>query len=86
MEYGCLFMSSLLFIPSYFNHPVAFYFISTEMGHLKSDTPTFFVGVQKIIDSTNAGIQFLFGGLLNAENVGFTLPSKFYALSFSLPN
>jgi concentrative nucleoside transporter, CNT family len=28
--------------------------------------------VQKIIDSTNAGIQFLFGGILGAENAGFT--------------
>ncbi|MCZ2259615.1 NupC/NupG family nucleoside CNT transporter [Sporosarcina sp. G11-34] len=28
--------------------------------------------VQKVIDSSNAGIQFLFGGLLNVEGVGFT--------------
>ena len=28
--------------------------------------------VQKIIDSSNAGIQFLFGGVLGAENAGFT--------------
>ncbi|MFK2825322.1 NupC/NupG family nucleoside CNT transporter [Bacillus sp. B190/17] len=28
--------------------------------------------VQAIIDSTNAGIQFLFGGVLGAENAGFT--------------
>ena len=28
--------------------------------------------VQKIIDSSNAGIQFLFGGILGAENAGFT--------------
>ncbi|WP_432362057.1 NupC/NupG family nucleoside CNT transporter [Sporosarcina sp. UB5] len=28
--------------------------------------------VQKVIDSSNAGIQFLFGGVLGAENVGFT--------------
>ncbi|MBS4178807.1 NupC/NupG family nucleoside CNT transporter [Lederbergia citrea] len=28
--------------------------------------------VQKVIDSSNAGIQFLFGGILNAENAGFT--------------
>ncbi|MGM1049423.1 MAG: NupC/NupG family nucleoside CNT transporter [Bacillota bacterium] len=28
--------------------------------------------VQSIIDSTNAGIQFLFGGILGADNVGFT--------------
>ncbi|KKK40048.1 transporter [Mesobacillus campisalis] len=28
--------------------------------------------VQKIIDSSNAGIQFLFGGVLNAEKAGFT--------------
>ncbi|WP_028558784.1 NupC/NupG family nucleoside CNT transporter [Paenibacillus pinihumi] len=30
------------------------------------------VVIQKIIDSTNAGIQFLFGGILGAEKVGFT--------------
>ncbi|BFH66727.1 nucleoside permease [Paenibacillus dendritiformis] len=29
-------------------------------------------GVQSIIDSTNAGIQFLFGGILGAEKAGFT--------------
>ncbi|WP_238191821.1 NupC/NupG family nucleoside CNT transporter [Paenibacillus sp. L3-i20] len=28
--------------------------------------------VQKVIDSSNAGIQFLFGGILGADNVGFT--------------
>ena len=28
--------------------------------------------VQKIIDSSNAGIQFLFGGVLGGENAGFT--------------
>ncbi|MFF0830149.1 NupC/NupG family nucleoside CNT transporter [Brevibacillus sp. NPDC003359] len=28
--------------------------------------------VQSIIDSTNAGIQFLFGGILGAQNAGFT--------------
>lgn len=28
--------------------------------------------VQKVIDSSNAGIQFLFGGVLDAEGVGFT--------------
>ncbi|MBS4224171.1 NupC/NupG family nucleoside CNT transporter [Lederbergia citrea] len=28
--------------------------------------------VQKVIDSSDAGIQFLFGGVLNAENAGFT--------------
>lgn len=28
--------------------------------------------VQKVIDSSNAGIQFLFGGVLGAENAGFT--------------
>jgi concentrative nucleoside transporter, CNT family len=28
--------------------------------------------VQSIIDSTNAGIQFLFGGILDAQNAGFT--------------
>ncbi|WJQ82374.1 NupC/NupG family nucleoside CNT transporter [Brevibacillus brevis] len=28
--------------------------------------------VQSIINSTNAGIQFLFGGILGAQNVGFT--------------
>lgn len=28
--------------------------------------------VQKVIDSSNAGIQFLFGGLLNIEGAGFT--------------
>ncbi|MBS4224177.1 NupC/NupG family nucleoside CNT transporter [Lederbergia citrea] len=28
--------------------------------------------VQNVIDSSNAGIQFLFGGILNAENAGFT--------------
>ncbi|MED1785464.1 NupC/NupG family nucleoside CNT transporter [Brevibacillus fortis] len=28
--------------------------------------------VQSMIDSTNAGIQFLFGGILGAQNVGFT--------------
>ncbi|KXH81847.1 NupC/NupG family nucleoside CNT transporter [Sporosarcina sp. HYO08] len=28
--------------------------------------------VQKVIDSSNAGIQFLFGGVLNVEGVGFT--------------
>ncbi|KAB7704377.1 NupC/NupG family nucleoside CNT transporter [Bacillus aerolatus] len=28
--------------------------------------------VQKVIDSSNAGIQFLFGGVLNTENAGFT--------------
>lgn len=30
------------------------------------------VVVQNIIDSTNAGVQFLFGGILGAENAGFT--------------
>ncbi|WP_195575442.1 NupC/NupG family nucleoside CNT transporter [Paenibacillus sp. 1001270B_150601_E10] len=29
-------------------------------------------GVQSVIDSTNAGVQFLFGGILGAENAGFT--------------
>ena len=28
--------------------------------------------VQKVIDSSNAGIQFLFGGVLGAEGAGFT--------------
>lgn len=28
--------------------------------------------VQKVIDSSNAGIQFLFGGVLNIEGAGFT--------------
>ncbi len=28
--------------------------------------------VQKVIDSSNAGIGFLFGGVLNADNAGFT--------------
>lgn len=28
--------------------------------------------VQSIINSTNAGIQFLFGGILGAQNAGFT--------------
>ncbi|MFS0577069.1 NupC/NupG family nucleoside CNT transporter [Sporosarcina sp. 179-K 3D1 HS] len=28
--------------------------------------------VQKVIDSSNAGIQFLFGGMLNIEGAGFT--------------
>ena len=28
--------------------------------------------VQKVIDSSNAGIQFLFGGVLGVEGVGFT--------------
>ncbi|MBS4206653.1 nucleoside transporter C-terminal domain-containing protein [Bacillus sp. FJAT-50079] len=28
--------------------------------------------VQNVIDSSNAGIQFLFGGILNADNAGFT--------------
>lgn len=29
-------------------------------------------GVQSVIDSTNAGVQFLFGGILGAEKAGFT--------------
>ena len=42
--------------------------------------------VQKVIDSSNAGIQFLFGGLLNIEGAGFTFRissiTNYYFLRF----
>lgn len=41
------------------------------------------VVIQKIIDSTNAGIQFLFGGILGAEKVALHLHCKYCRLLFS---
>ena len=42
-------------------------------------------GIQAIIDASNAGIQFLFGGVLELEGVGFASPSRCCRSSSSSP-